>query len=46
MLINIAKDYKMRTFVTANHYNGFVYIALDSISTNNNTPFLPLNNAH
>ncbi len=46
MLISIAKWYKNCSFVVSQHSNSCVYIALDSTYTNNNTPSLPLNNAH
>lgn len=46
MLISYARLYKKCIFVPTKHSSVFVYIALDSIHTNNNTPSLPLNNAH
>lgn len=46
MLINSAKWYKNCTFVSTKHLSVLVYIALDSTFTNNNTPSVPLNNAH
>ena len=46
MLISIAIWFKKYTFVSSQKRNLCVYIALDSTYTNNNTPFLPLNNAH
>ena len=46
MLISSAKWYKNDTFAVSKHNNICVYIALDSTYTKNNTPSLPLNNAH
>lgn len=46
MLINSTKWYKNCTFDPLKQNIVFVNIVLDSIFTNNNTPFLPLNNAH
>ena len=46
MLISIAKCYKKCIFVQAKDVHAFVYIAVESTYTNNNTPSLPLNNAH
>lgn len=46
MLISSAKWYKNCSFVATQQSNSCVYIALDSTFTNNNTPSLPLNNAH
>lgn len=37
---------KCCNFVTTKHVNVLVYLALQSISTNNNTPSMPLSNAH
>lgn len=46
MLINSSKWYKKCSFVVLKHNTICVYIALDSIYTNNNTPSMPLYNAH
>lgn len=46
MLISIVKWNKYCNFAVTNYYNSFVFTALDSIFTNDNTPSLPLNNAH
>lgn len=46
MLISIAKWYINCRFVASQQSNLCVYIALDSTFTKNNTPSLPLNNAH
>ena len=37
---------KSSIFVQTKHVNVLVYLALQSISTNNNTPSMPLSNAH
>jgi len=46
MLISYASWYKKCIFVPTKHSSVLVLIALDSIYTNDNTPSLPLNNAH
>ncbi len=46
MLISIAKWYKNCSFVVSKHSNICVYIAFRQSYTNDNTPSLPLNNAH
>lgn len=46
MLISIVKWNKKHSFVASQQSNLCGYIALDSTYTNNNTPSLPLNNAH